>query len=150
MEFLLFLFLFLVCAFEFINGFHDTANAVAPVIYTNSLSPKKSVVLAAFFNFLGVAIGGTAVAMGIIHLLPIDHIIAEPTGYGIAVVSALLLSSIIWNFGTWYLAIPASSSHTLIGSIFGISIVMWYLGGDMPHWHKIYEILESLFISPII
>ena len=98
MEFLLFFFLFLVCAFEFINGFHDTANAVAPVIYTNSLSPKKSVMIAACFNFLGVAIGGTAVAMGIIHLLPVEHIIGEPTGYGVAVISALLLSSIIWNF----------------------------------------------------
>jgi inorganic phosphate transporter, PiT family len=150
MEFLLFLFLFLVCAFEFINGFHDTANAVAPVIYTNSLSPKKSVMIAAFFNFLGVAIGGTAVAMGIIHLLPIDHIITEPTGYGIAVVSALLLSSIIWNFGTWYLAIPASSSHTLIGSILGVSIVMWWLGGELPHWGKATDIVKSLFLSPII
>lgn len=150
MEFLLFFFLLLVCAFEFINGFHDTANAVAPVIYTNSLSPKKSVMIAAVFNFLGVAIGGTAVAMGIIHLLPIESIIAGSTGYGIAVISALLLSSIIWNLGTWYIGMPASSSHTLIGSIFGISIVMWYLGGGMPHWYKIYEILESLFISPII
>ncbi len=80
MEFILFFFLLLVCAFEFINGFHDTANAVAPVIYTNSLSPKKSVMIAAFFNFLGVAIGGTAVAMGIIHLLPVEHIISG--GYG--------------------------------------------------------------------
>ena len=106
--------------------------------------------IAAVFNFLGVAIGGTAVAMGIIHLLPIDTIIAESAGYGIAVISALLLSSIIWNLGTWYIGIPASSSHTLIGSIFGISIVMWYLGGSIPHWHKIYEILESLFISPVI
>lgn len=150
MTLLLLGFISMVCIFEFINGFHDTANAVAPVIYTNSLSPEKSVIIAAIFNFLGVAIGGTAVAMGIIHLLPIDTIIADSAGYGIAVISALLLSSIIWNLGTWYIGIPASSSHTLIGSIFGISIVMWYLGGSMPHWYKIYEILESLFISPII
>ena len=150
MTVLLLSFLILVCAFEFINWFHDTANAVAPVIYTNSLSPKKSVMIAAFFNFLGVAIWGTAVAMSIIHLLPVDMIISEPTGYGIAVISALLLSSIIWNLGTWYLGIPASSSHTLIGSILGVTIVMWWLGWWLPHWSKATEIIESLFVSPIL
>jgi PiT family inorganic phosphate transporter len=114
---LLALCLLLVCAFEFINGFHDTANAVAPVIYTNSLTPKKAVLLAAFFNFLGVSLGGISVAMGIIHLLPLDMIANQPVSFGICVVLSLLLAAIIWNFGTWYLGIPASSSHTLIGSI---------------------------------
>ena len=109
--------LLLVCAFEFINGFHDTANAVAPVIYTNSLTPKKAVLLAAFFNFLGVILGGIGVAMEIIHLLPLDMIASQPISFGICVVLSLLVSAIIWNFGTWYLGIPASSSHTLIGSI---------------------------------
>jgi phosphate/sulfate permease len=150
MEFILFFFLFLVCAFEFINGFHDTANAVAPVIYTNSLSPKKSVIIAAFFNFLGVAIGGTAVAMGIIHLLPVEHIISGGYWFWLAIITALLASSIIWNLGTWWLGIPASSSHTLIGSIIGVTIVIWILGGEVPHWAKAYEILKSLLISPII
>lgn len=109
--------LLLVCAFEFINGFHDTANAVAPVIYTKSLSPMRAVLLAAFFNFLGVSLGGIAVAMGIIHLLPLDIIANQPIAFGVSVVLSLLIAAIIWNFGTWYLGIPASSSHTLIGSI---------------------------------
>lgn len=144
--------LLLVCAFEFINGFHDTANAVAPVIYTNSLSPKRAVLLAAFFNFLGVSLGGISVAMGIIHLLPLDMIASQGVAFGICVVLSLLIGAIIWNFGTWYLGIPASSSHTLIGSILWVSLVMYYLDPatvTIP-WTKVIDAGKSLLVSPIV
>jgi PiT family inorganic phosphate transporter len=143
--------LLFVCAFEFINGFHDTANAVAPVIYTNSLSPKKSVLLAAFFNFLGVTLGGISVAMGIIHLLPLDMIAGQGVSFGITVVLSLLFSAIIWNFGTWYLGIPASSSHTLIGSILGVSLAMYMLDSNVTlPVSKVIEVMKSLLFSPVI
>jgi PiT family inorganic phosphate transporter len=149
---LLILCLLLVCAFEFINGFHDTANAVAPVIYSNSLTPKKAVILAAIFNFLGVILGGIGVAMGIIHLLPLDLIANQPVGFGVAVVLSLLLAAIVWNFGTWYLGIPASSSHTLIGSILGVSLAMYIIdatGVTIP-WTKVIDTFKSLLLSPFI
>ncbi len=142
----------LVCAFEFINWFHDTANAVAPVIYTNSLPPKIAVLLAAFFNFLGVTLGGISVAMGIIHLLPLEMIASQPVAFGICVVLSLLLAAIVWNFGTWYLGIPASSSHTLIGSILWVSLAMYYLdssGVTIP-WAKVIDAFKSLLVSPVI
>ena len=145
----------LVCVFEFVNGSHDTANAVSPVIYSHSLKPKVAVVLAASMNFLGVTFGGIAVAMGIIHLLPLEVIAAEGSMFGICVVLSLLITAIIWNTGTWYLGLPASSSHTLIGSIFGVGIAMSILPiGDSAsvhlNWHKIIEVIESLLLSPVI
>ncbi|GAB0174236.1 MAG: inorganic phosphate transporter [Candidatus Altimarinota bacterium] len=141
----------LVCAFEFINGFHDTANAVAPVIYSNSLSAKKAVLLAAFFNFLGVVVGGTGVAIGIMKLLPLDKIAASSMSFGICAVLSLLIAAIIWNFGTWYLGIPASSSHTLIGSILGVGLVMKFSDNSvLLPWHKVIETLESLLVSPFV
>ncbi|NDK07946.1 inorganic phosphate transporter [Candidatus Gracilibacteria bacterium] len=145
----------LVCAFEFVNGFNDTANAIAPVIYTRSLKPRRAVILAGFLNFLGVLLGGIGVAMAIMHLLPLSVIAEQPISFGICVVAALLFSAIIWNLTTWSLALPASSSHALIGSILGVSIAMIYLpiqGSDSvsPNWHKALEVLESLLFSPII
>lgn len=141
----------LVCAFEFINGFHDTANAVAPVIYSNSLSAKKAVLLAAFFNFLGVVVGGTWVAIGIMKLLPLDKLTSSSMAFGICVVLSLLIAAIIWNFGTWYLGLPASSSHTLIGSILWVSLVMNYMDPNVTlPWHKVGETFEALLMSPII
>lgn len=142
--------LLLVCAFEFINGFHDTANAVAPVIYTNALKARHSVILAAIMNFTWVVVWGITVAMGIIHLLPLDTIASSPLIYGVCVVLSLLITAIIWNLGTWYFGIPASSSHTLIGSILGVSLAIWYLGGDLPNWHKALDAGKSLLLSPLI
>lgn len=140
-----------MCAFEFINGFHDTANAVAPVIYSNSLAPKKAVLLAAFFNFLGVVVGGTGVAIGIMKLLPLDKIAHSGMAFGICAVLALLIAAIIWNFGTWYLGLPASSSHTLIGSILGVSLVMNYMDSTVKlPLTKVIETFESLLFSPFI
>ena len=142
--------LFLVCAFEFINGFHDTANAVAPVIYSNSLSAKKAVMLAAFFNFLGVVVGGTGVAIGIMKLLPLDKIASSGMAFGVSAVLALLIAAIIWNFGTWYLGLPASSSHTLIGSILGVSLVMHYMDTSVVlPMAKVVSTFESLLFSPV-
>ncbi len=145
----------LVCIFEFVNGSHDTANAVSPVIYSHSLKPQKAVILAACMNFLGVTFWGIAVAMGIIHLLPLDIIAEQGSTFGIFVVLSLLLTAIVWNAGTWYLGLPASSSHTLIGSIFGVGIAMSLLPLQTEskvslNWHKVIEVIESLLISPVI
>src|SRR6204780_3662214 len=115
----LFIALALALSFEFVNGFHDTANAVATVIYTHSLKPYVAVVWSGIWNLIGVLTSTGAVAYGIVSLLPVELVINIGSGAGFAMVFALLLSSIIWNLGTWYLGLPASSSHTLIGSIVG-------------------------------
>ena len=112
--------LLIALGFEFVNGFHDTANAVATVIYTHSLPPNFAVVWSGFFNFLGVLLSSGAVAFGIISLLPVELILQVGSSAGFAMVFALLIAAIIWNLGTWWLGLPASSSHTLIGSIIGV------------------------------
>jgi inorganic phosphate transporter, PiT family len=113
---LLFIALVIALGFEFVNGFHDTANAVATVIYTHSLPAPIAVVWSGFFNFLGVLTSSGAVAFGIVSLLPVELILQVGSAAGFAMVFALLIAAIIWNLGTWYLGLPASSSHTLIGS----------------------------------
>jgi phosphate/sulfate permease len=140
-------------AFECINGFHDTANAVATVIYTNSLPPHAAVVWSGLMNFAGVLLGGIAIAYSIVHLLPVDLLVRIDTGAGMAMVIALLLAAIVWNFGTWYMAIPASSSHTLIGAILGVGLANSFLVGRFGagvNWGKAGEIGLSLLISPMI
>jgi PiT family inorganic phosphate transporter len=150
---LLFLCLAIALGFEFVNGFHDTANAVATVIYTHALKPTAAVLLSAFFNFSGVLIGGISVAMGIIKLLPLDLVVAGGSGIGIATILALLLSAILWNLGTWYLGIPASSSHTLIGSIIGVGLAnsmrAGHVFGQGINLGKVAETMLSLVISPL-
>lgn len=144
----------LACFFEFINGFHDTANAVATVIYTNSMKPTVAVVYSGLLNFSGVMLGGIAVAMGIVNLLPMDVLIDSNPYHGIAMILALLLSSIIWNFGTWYFGIPSSSSHTLIGSILGIGLAFYFLPGDLGvtavNWDKAKDTGLALLLSPLL
>ena len=115
--------LLIALGFEFVNGFHDTANAVATVIYTHSLSPNLAVVWSGVFNFLGVLISSGAVAFGIISLLPVELILQVGSSAGFAMVFALLIAAIIWNLGTWYFGLPSSSSHTLIGSIIGVGLM---------------------------
>jgi inorganic phosphate transporter, PiT family len=140
-----------VCAFETINGFHDTANAVATVIYTKSLKPIHAVVWSGVWNFLGAMLGGIAVAMGIVKLMPLNDLAAQPLGENIALVLAILISAIIWNLGTWYFGIPCSSSHTLIGSLLGAGFAFWQVhGGDGPNWSKAQEIGLSLLLSPVV
>ena len=120
--FLLFVALLIALGFEFVNGFHDTANAVATVIYTHALPPPVAVVYSGILNFLGVLFSSGAVAFGIISLLPVELILQVGSSAGFAMVFALLIAAILWNLGTWYLGLPASSSHTLIGSIIGVGI----------------------------
>jgi len=141
-----------VCAFEFINGFHDTANAVATVIYTKSLRPWRAVMLSGVLNGLGVFMGGTAVAMGIINLLPVETLVDQNIAHSLGMVGAILLTAIIWNLGTWLLAIPASSSHTLVGAILGVGIAYSLLPGTgdaAVNWHKASEVGLSLLCSPL-
>ncbi|MBS1646534.1 MAG: inorganic phosphate transporter [Bacteroidetes bacterium] len=148
---LLILCLALACFFEFANGFHDTANAVATVIYTNTLKPTQAVVWSGFMNFVGVLTGGIGVAMGIVNLLPVEALTDSSTAHGMAMVFALLLSAIVWNVGTWYFGIPSSSSHALIGSILGIGLAFYFINGkDGVNWHKTQEIGLSLLLSPLI
>ncbi len=142
------------CAFEFINGFHDTANAVATVIYTKSLRPWQAVTISGVCNFLGVFLGGTAVAMGIIKLLPPELLATHNLGVSLAMVFALLFAAIIWNLGTWFLGLPASSSHTLIGAILGIGLANAYFSGvplaQGVNWGKAGDIGLALLISPLL
>lgn len=142
-----------VCIFEFANGFHDTANAVATVIYTGSLKPTYAVVWSGLWNFVGLFLSsywGYKVAMGIVNLLPLGDMIALSIGESVSLVLGLLVSGIIWNFGTWYFGIPCSSSHTLIGSILGVGLVFFYLhGGEGVNWGKAGEIGLSLLVSPL-
>ena len=142
-----------VLAFEFINGFHDTANAVATVIYTKAMPPHLAVVLSGIFNFLGVLLGGVGVAYAIVHLLPVELLINVDTGRGLAMVFAMLAAAIAWNLGTWYFGIPASSSHTLIGSILGVGLANALIT-DLPlaegvNWGKAIDIGASLVVSPV-
>jgi PiT family inorganic phosphate transporter len=140
--------------FEFVNGFHDTANAVATVIYTRSLKPRQAVVWSGFCNFCGVYLGGTAVAFSIVNLLPVDLLIEGGSGSGMAMVLALLIAAIAWNLGTWYLGLPASSSHTLIGAILGVGLANSLLPGHTfgagVNWSKAGEVFLSLLLSPIL
>ncbi|HUN95258.1 MAG TPA: inorganic phosphate transporter, partial [Bradyrhizobium sp.] len=126
---LLFVALLIALGFEFVNGFHDTANAVATVIYTRSLPANFAVVWSGTFNLLGVLWSSGAVAFGIISLLPVELILQVGSSAGFAMVFALLIAAIIWNLGTWYLGLPASSSHTLIGSVIGVGVTNALLHG---------------------
>ncbi len=151
----LFLALGLALAFEFVNGFHDTANAVATVIYTNSLEPTVAVVWSGIWNLLGVLASSGAVAFGVLALLPVELVLNVGSGAGFAMVFALLIAAIIWNMGTWYLGLPASSSHTLIGSIIGVGLANSMLApghvfGEGVNWAKTQEIGISLLVSPLV
>jgi PiT family inorganic phosphate transporter len=152
--FLLVLAVGLALSFEFVNGFHDTANAVATVIYTNSLKPNYAVVWSGMWNLIGVLTSSGAVAFGIVALLPVELVINVGSGAGFAMVFSLLLSAIIWNVGTWYLGLPASSSHTLIGSIVGVGLMNSLLSpdsafGDGVNWTKVADTVKALVISPL-
>jgi PiT family inorganic phosphate transporter len=147
--------LFLALSFEFVNGFHDTANAVATVIYTHSLKPNVAVIWSGCWNLIGVLTSSGGVAFGVLALLPVELVLNVGSGAGFAMVFALLLAAIIWNLGTWYLGLPASSSHSLIGSIVGVGLANSVLVGghefgDGVNWSKVKDVGTSLLISPII
>ncbi|PJG60755.1 inorganic phosphate transporter [Aeromonas cavernicola] len=145
---------FFVLAYEFINGFHDTANAVATVIYTKAMPAHLAVVASGIFNFFGVMLGGLGVAYAIVHLLPIDLLLGMDSTQGLIMVFSLLLSAIVWNLGTWFFGIPASSSHTLIGSILGVGgAYAWISDKSVTQGinvGKAIDIMLSLIISPTI
>jgi PiT family inorganic phosphate transporter len=151
---LLVLALMVALGFEFVNGFHDTANAVATVIYTHSLQPHIAVVWSGFWNFLGVLTSSGAVAFAIVSLLPVELILQVGSKGGFAMVFALLLAAIIWNLGTWYFGLPASSSHTMIGSIIGVGIANQLLspktGTSGVDWGQATNIGKSLLLSPLV
>ncbi len=147
--------LLVALGFEFVNGFHDTANAVATVIYTNAMPPHPAVIWSGFFNFLGVLLSSGAVAYGILALLPVELILNVGTNAGFAMIFALLIAAIIWNMGTWYFGIPASSSHTLIGSIVGVGLMNQLLAPpdiatSSLDWTQVSKVGAALIFSPFI
>jgi PiT family inorganic phosphate transporter len=146
--------LLIALGFEFVNGFHDTANAVATVIYTHSLPAPVAVVWSGFFNFLGVLLSTGAVAFGIVSLLPVELILQVGSEAGFAMVFAMLIAAIVWNLGTWWLGLPASSSHTLIGSIIGVGVANALMRGrdgtSGVDWSKATEIGYALLLSPLV
>ena len=146
--------LLIALGFEFVNGFHDTANAVATVIYTHSLPPSFAVIWSGCFNFLGVLVSSGAVAFGVISLLPVELILQVGSGSGFAMVFALLIAAIIWNLGTWWLGLPASSSHTMIGSILGVGVANALMHGrdgtSGVDWAQATKVGYSLLLSPLI
>jgi PiT family inorganic phosphate transporter len=146
--------LLVALGFEFVNGFHDTANAVATVIYTHTLDPHVAVVWSGLWNFLGVVLSTGGVAFGIISLLPVELILQVGSGAGFSMVFALLTAAIIWNLGTWYFGLPSSSSHTLIGSIIGVGIANQFVNANVAtsgvDWKQALNIGRSLLLSPIV
>lgn len=146
--------LLIALGFEFVNGFHDTANAVATVIYTNSLPARFAVVWSGCWNFIGVLLSSGAVAFGIIALLPVELILQVGSATGFAMVFALLLAAIIWNLGTWWLGLPASSSHTLIGSIIGVGVANALMNGrdgtSGVDWTQASKVGYALLFSPLV
>lgn len=152
--FVLILALALALSFEFVNGFHDTANAVATVIYTHALPPNVAVIWSGLWNLLGVLFSSGAVAFGVVALLPVELVLNVESASGYAMVFALLVSAIVWNLGTWSLGLPASSSHTLIGSILGVAFANAMLHqesfGHGVNWAQAREVGLSLLVSPVV
>src|SRR5262245_36416026 len=146
--------LLVALGFEFVNGFHDTANAVATVIYTHSLDPHSAVMWSGFCNFMGVVTSTGIVAFTIVSLLPVELILQVGSSAGFAMVFALLTAAILWNLGTWWLGLPASSSHTLIGSVIGVGIANQLMsvrdGTSGVDWAQATKVGYSLLLSPLI
>jgi PiT family inorganic phosphate transporter len=146
--------LLIALGFEFVNGFHDTANAVATVIYTHSLPPMVAVVWSGMWNLIGVVLSSGLVAYSIITLLPVELILQVGSGAGYAMIFALLIAAIIWNLGTWSFGIPNSSSHALVGSIMGVGIANQLMAPDGANtsgvdWSQAASVFEALAFSPI-
>src|SRR5258708_14219850 len=146
--------LLIALGFEFVNGFHDTANAVATVIYTHSLPAEFAVMWSGFFNFLAVLLSSASLSLGIVSLLPVELILHVGSSAGFAMVFALLIAAIVWNLGTWYFGLPASSSHTLIGSIIGVGVANALMRGrdgtSGVDWSQAANIGHALLLSPLV
>jgi len=152
--FLLGVALFIALGFEFVNGFHDTANAVATCIYTHSLEPHVAVVYSGVLNFIGVLLSSGTVAFAVISLLPVELILKVSKGSGFAMVFALLVAAILWNLATWYRGLPASSSHTMIGSIIGVGVANQLMQGNSGtagvEWEQVRKVFTALLVSPVV
>ena len=146
--------LLMVVAFEATNGFHDAANAVATVIYTKSLRPGQAVVLSGVMNFVGVMVGGIAVAYALVELLPADVLSPPDGGPAVAMLVSLFTAALFWNIGTWWFGLPNSSSHCLIGSLIGVAIGNAFVSSrsvaDGVHWAQLWKVLEALALSPVL
>ena len=146
--------LLIALGFEFVNGFHDTANAVATVIYTHSLEPHIAVMWSGMWNLIGVLLSSGAVAFAVVSLLPVELILKVGSGAGFAMVFALLVSAILWNLSTWWYGLPASSSHTLIGSIIGVGVANQLMQGATGtsgvDWSQVGNVFRALLISPVV
>ena len=146
--------LIMVMMFEATNGFHDAANAVATVIYTKSLQPGQAVVLSGVMNFVGVLVGGIAVAYALVELLPAEVLTPPDGGPAIAMLVSLFVAALTWNIGTWWFALPNSSSHCLIGSLIGVALGNAFARSrsisEGVHWAQLWKVLEALAISPIL
>jgi PiT family inorganic phosphate transporter len=146
--------LFIALSFEFVNGFHDTANAVATVIYTHSLEPHIAVVYSGVLNFIGVLLSSGIVAYSIVNLLPVELILKVSSGSGFAMVFALLIAAILWNLATWLRGLPASSSHTMIGSVIGVGVANQLMSGHSGvsgvDWDQVTKVFKALLLSPLI
>src|ERR1700723_284447 len=146
--------LFIALGFEFVNGFHDTANAVATVIYTHSLEPNIAVVWSGMCNLAGVLLSTGTVAFAVITLLPVELILQVSSGAGFAMVFALLIAAILWNLGTWWFGLPASSSHTMVGSIIGVGLANQLMnvhsGTSGVDWEQAAKVFKVLLISPVV
>lgn len=146
--------LLIALGFEFINGFHDAANAVATVIYTNAMSPNVAVLWSGLCNGLGVLLSSGAVAFAVVALLPVELMLQLRSGAGLAMIFALLSAAILWNLGTWWLGLPVSSSHTLIGSIIGVALAHGLMTGQpgllAGDWHSLQQVGYALLLSPLL
>src|SRR6202012_6088261 len=147
--------LLIALGFEFVNGFHDTANAVATVIYTHSMPAPLAVVWSGCWNLLGVLVSTGAVAYSVITLLPVELILQVGSSAGYAMIFALLIAAILWNLGTWALGIPNSSSHALIGSVMGVGLANQLMAPASQHtagvdWSQAVSVGEALLFSPIM
>jgi PiT family inorganic phosphate transporter len=146
--------LLIALGFEFVNGFHDTANAVATVIYTHSLEPNIAVVWSGLCNLAGVLFSTGTVAFAVITLLPVELILQVSSGAGFSMVFALLIAAILWNLGTWWFGLPASSSHTMVGSIIGVGLanqlLNFHSGASGLDWQQVIKVLKALLISPLL
>src|SRR5579859_6565421 len=146
--------LLIALGFEFVNGFHDTANAVATVIYTHSLEPHVAVVWSGMWNLIGVLLSSGTVAFAVVSLLPVELILSVGSGAGFAMVFALLVSAILWNLSTWWYGLPASSSHTLIGSIIGVGVANQLMQGSNGtsgvDWSQVGNVFRALLVSPVV
>lgn len=131
----------LAYTFEFVNGFHDTANAVATVIYTKALRAPVAIIMSGVCNFIGCLVTGTAVALVITEVIPRN-------GMNLNIILAVLAGSLIWNIYTWYHGIPVSSSHCLIGGLFGAGVAAGGWSGVV--WARLIPVLIALILSPLL